>query len=161
MKRSPLLTALLVAVLACAVAGCKKAGRDTVVTVAADDPEMTAAIAKARETLPEFWQAMAQPDSSVKGFALKVRLTDAHGTEHFWADGIKRKNGKIWGTIENVPSLVTSVKQGEEITIPEADISDWRYQEDGKLKGAYSVRAMLPKMSASDRKFHEGILAEP
>jgi uncharacterized protein YegJ (DUF2314 family) len=163
MKRPRHLIALFFAVLALAlpVAGCKKAGRDMTITVSSDDPEMMAAIAKARETLPEFWKAFQHPDSRESGFALKVKITDAHGTEHFWATGIKRKGGIISGQIENVPGLVTSVTQGEEVTIAEAEISDWRYLLDGKLKGAYTVRALLPKMSPRDRKFHEGILAEP
>ena len=56
------------------VAGCSK--EDKVISVAPDDAEMNAAIAKARETLPEFWQVFDKPEHGEKGFALKVRTKE-------------------------------------------------------------------------------------
>src|SRR5215470_2338000 len=75
--------------------------RDKVVSVADDDPQMLAAIAKARETLPQFWAAFAKPERGERGFALKVKISDKHGTEHFWATDIENHDGKIKGAINN------------------------------------------------------------
>src|SRR4051812_31509623 len=66
-----------------------------------DDPEMLAAIAKARKTLPQFWQTFDKHDPSDSDFALKVKLKDTHGTEHFWVTELQRSGGKTTGVINN------------------------------------------------------------
>src|SRR4051812_45456209 len=115
---------LLFSILSVAIlAGCSK--RDKVISVDDEDAEMNAAIVKARGTLPQFWEIFDKREHGENKFALKVKITDPHGTEHFWANEIERRNGKIMGTIDNDPSTVVSVKSGQRIEIPETDISDW------------------------------------
>ena len=139
--------------------GCSRG--DKVVIVEPDDPEMVAAIAKARETLPQFWTTFAQPKSDETHFCLKVKITDKHGTEHFWADNIERKDGKITGTINNDAEIVKSVKLGDRIEIPSADISDWLYERKGKLVGCYTMKAMFKKMPAKEVDEFKSRLADP
>ena len=45
-----------------------------IIDVANGDPEMAAAIGKARATLPAFWASYAAPKASEDGFSLKVRF---------------------------------------------------------------------------------------
>src|SRR5262252_4413003 len=95
-------TSFLVAVALVLLTACSK--KDKTYDVAADDPEMTAAIASARATLPQFWQVYAKPEHGETNFSLKVKITDSNGVEHFWAVDIERRaNGKIMGTINNDP----------------------------------------------------------
>jgi predicted small secreted protein len=54
MKRTAQIALLLVAVLVTLLTACAK--QDKVVGIGDDDLEMPAAIAKARQTLPQFWQ---------------------------------------------------------------------------------------------------------
>ena len=105
---------------------------DKVVTVESDNPEMVSAIVKARKTLPQFWQVFDKRERGESGFSLKVKITDKRGTEHFWATDIERREGKVWGTINNDPEIVASVKFGDQIEIREADISDWMYMRDAE-----------------------------
>ncbi len=45
----------------CSKPGAKDANEDGIITVSSEDAEMNAAIAKARETLPQFWRVFEKP----------------------------------------------------------------------------------------------------
>src|SRR6478736_5715485 len=137
MKATCATVLLYLTILGLAVTACSK--RDKTIDVADDDPAMNAAIAKARATLPKFWDVFAKPEQGETDFALKVKITDANGTEHFWANEIQKQNGRIMGTIGNDPNLVKSVKLGSRIEIPEADISDWMYMRHDKMVGNHTL----------------------
>ncbi len=149
----------LTAMLLMFAGGCGK--QDRTIGVEENDPEMTAAIAKARETLPQFWQVFEKPEHGESGFALKVKITDPRGTEHFWATDIERRDGKVLGTINNDPNIVKSVKLGQRIEIPEADISDWLYLRDGKMVGNRTVRPLFKRMPPAEVEEVKRMMAEP
>lgn len=94
-------------------------------------------------------------------FALKVKIQDERGTEHFWLTSIERRNGRIFGTIDNNPNIVRSVKLGDRIPIPEADISDWLYQRGDKMVGNFTLRALFKQMPAEEVKRFKAIMADP
>jgi uncharacterized protein YegJ (DUF2314 family) len=148
MKRASLIAVALVGALLSLLAACSKG--DKVISVEQNDAEMNAAIAKARETLPQFWQAFDKRDRGERDFALKVRIADKNGAEHFWAVGLERRDGKIMGTINNDPNIVSNVKPGDRIEIPEADISDWMYMRDGKMVGNQTIKPLFKQMSAGE-----------
>jgi uncharacterized protein YegJ (DUF2314 family) len=126
-----------------------------------DDAEMTVAIAKARSTLPQFWEVFDRRGRGESEFALKVRITDGSGTEHFWANDIGRTNGRTMGTINNDPNIVKRVKLGDRIEIPEADISDWMYLRDGQMVGNHTLKALFKKMPASEVESYKRKMTEP
>lgn len=135
--------------------------KDKTISVADDDPEMQAAISTAREKLPQFWQIFAAHSQGEKGFALKVRIKDGSTTEHFWAIDLEHHDSTTMGTINNDPNKVSTVKLGERIEIPEADISDWMYLRDGKVVGNYTLRPLLKKMPAKEAEQLRKLLADP
>ena len=135
--------------------------RDGTIDVAKDDAEMTAAIARARAELPQFWQVFERRERGESDFALKVGITDGNGTEHFWANEIARTNGQTMGTINNDANIVKKVKLGDRIVIPEADISDWTYTRDGKMAGNYTLRVLFKKMSADEVERYKKMMADP
>jgi uncharacterized protein YegJ (DUF2314 family) len=159
MNRTPRIVIALVAVLVTLHSACSK--RDEVVNVKSDDPEMVAAIAKAREALPQFWQVFDKRERGESDFSLKVKITDKRGTEHFWATGIERRDGKMMGTISNDPNIVASVKLGDRVEISEADISDWLYMRDGKMVGNETLRPLLKMMPAAEAEKLKKIMADP
>jgi len=119
------------------------------------------AIAKARETLPTFWQVFQRRERGESHFALKVKVTDTEGTEYFWVTDIARLDGKIMGTINNEANIVASVKFGDRIEIYDADISDWLYMRNGKMVGNHTVRPLFKKMPASEVERTKQMLADP
>lgn len=159
MNRISHITLAVFTVLLPLLTACSK--RDKVVHVADDDPEMLAAIAKGRDTLPQFWTVFDKRERGESGFALKVKITDKHGTEHFWATDIERSEGKIMGTINNDPNIVATVKLGERIQIPEAEISDWLYMRDGKMVGNETLKPLLKTMPAREAERLRRIMANP
>jgi uncharacterized protein YegJ (DUF2314 family) len=153
---------LSIVVCAFGISGCSSELQpDRVVSVSDDDSEMNAAIAKARGSLPRFWQAFDHPGSGESDFSLKVKITDPKGTEHFWMSDLERKDGKIFGTINNDAEIVGSVKFGDRIPISETDISDWMYMRNGKMFGNYTMRPLFKTMSASEVEKFKSMLAEP
>ena len=122
---------------------------------------MNAAIAKAQETLPQFWQAFEKRENGDEDFALKVKIQDGENVEHFWVVDIERKDGKLLGTISNEPEFVGNVKMGQQISIPEADISDWVYTHDGKMVGNHTLRALFKHMPAGEVEKYRQMLADP
>lgn len=134
---------------------------DPTIGVSKDDAEMNAAIAKARSSLPDFWQIYDKPQHGETDFSLKVKITDGSEVEHFWTADIERKDGKIYGIISNEPDLVHNVKMGQKITINEADISDWMYIRDGKMYGNYTLRALFKEMPKAEVEKYKQMLAEP
>jgi uncharacterized protein YegJ (DUF2314 family) len=134
---------------------------DGVISVSADDAEMNAAIAKARATLPDFWKAFDHPSSGDSDFALKVRIADGDAVEHFWLVDLERADGKVFGTLGNDPQFVTSVKIGDRLEIPEADISDWLFLRNGKMVGNQTIRPLLKRMPKDEADAYRSILAEP
>jgi uncharacterized protein YegJ (DUF2314 family) len=160
MKHPSMITAVaLGAILMSLFMACSK--RDKIVNVEEDDPEMVAAMAEARSTLPQFWEHFDQPQRGESDFSLKVKITDEKGTEHFWATEIERHDGKTMGTINNDPNIVASVKLGDRIEIPEADISDWLYLRDGKMVGNRTLVPLLKTMPAKEAEAYKQMMAEP
>jgi uncharacterized protein YegJ (DUF2314 family) len=144
-----------------AFVGCSKSAKaDKTIGIKEDDAEMNAAIAKARETLPRFWEASDHPGQNT-AFCLKVKITEGKEVEHFWMEKVEKKDGKIFGDIGNDPEFVHNVKLGDHIEIPEADISDWLYMHDGKMVGNYTIRVLFKHMSADEVAKYKAILAEP
>jgi uncharacterized protein YegJ (DUF2314 family) len=135
--------------------------KDKTISVAGDDEEMNAAIAKARSTLPIYWKTFDNPAKGERGFSLKVRVTDESGIEHFWVGSLERKNGKVFGTIDNEPNTVKSVKFGQRIEVPEADITDWMFLRGDKIVGNYTVRPLLKSMPKEKADKVRAALEEP
>lgn len=159
MNRTSRIALILVGILLSLFTACSK--RDKVVNAEDNDPEMVAAIAKARDTLPQFWQVFDKPERGETGFSLKVKITDKKGTEHFWATDIERRDEKIRGTINNDPNIATSVKLGDRIEIPEADISDWLYMRGGKMVGNRTLVPLLQTMPEREAAGYRKMMAEP
>lgn len=141
-----------------ALAGCKRGAsdepKDEVVYVKGDDPKMSAAIAKAQGSLETFRAALAAPPADAKSFSIKVGF--AWGTkgdrEHIWLTEPKLDGANVTGTVNNEPVDVDSLKLGQVVTAPLKDVSDWMYVEGGVLKGGYTLRVLLDKMSPDSRK---------
>ena len=125
------------------------AGKDKTIIYNSDDPEMTAAIDEARKTLPDFWNMFASPAPDVGQFSLKVAIRDGDKNiaEHFWLGDLQtQEDGRIEGTINNVPNHVKSVSHGQRYTFASDQISDWMFYRRGKIVGGYTIRPMLKRL---------------
>jgi uncharacterized protein YegJ (DUF2314 family) len=134
---------------------------DKVYSFSESDPEMNAAIRKARDSLPIFWSKFAAPSSHEKDFTLKIKIDDENGTEHFWCGMIEGNSTSATCVIDNDPQTVKSVSIGQRIAADPASISDWMYMRDGKIVGGETIRVILPRLSKDEAEEFRSLLAEP
>lgn len=117
---------------------------DPVVEFSRDDPELKAAMKAARDTLPIFW-TLFDTDPVVKrsGIVKMAFPIRGGGSEHMWLRDLERKNGAIYGTLDNYPAADVGVREGDRVKIDPALITDWSYVRAGRMYGGYTTRAML------------------
>ena len=110
-----------------------------VVMIAEDDPEMAQAIRRAQAAFPKFLKSLEVADSNVK-HAVKIKLEIDDVVEHIWLKDIQYNKGKIFGVINNEPSLTDAIQMGEPRKAHMNEVSDWLiFSEDGSSEGGYSI----------------------
>jgi uncharacterized protein YegJ (DUF2314 family) len=125
----------------------EKASRDEVFNIPQGDPDMAAAMRKARASLPEFFKLAASPKPSMKNFQVKVAVRHSTGREFFWIRPFERKGNSFSGQLANTPRVIQHLKAGDTITFRENEIVDWTYFEDGKMRGHYTMCPLLKRES--------------
>jgi len=120
--------------------------------IAEDDPQMKAAIEKARATLPEFVRALKAPKTSQTGFSINTPITDGKNTEHMWLHPVTFDGAKYHGTVNNQPEKVTGVRLGSKRSIGAELVSDWMYLENKKLVGGFTIRVVRDKLTPKERQ---------
>jgi uncharacterized protein YegJ (DUF2314 family) len=159
MNRTAQTTLALIGVLLTLLTACSK--RDKVVGHGDDDPVIAAAISNAQATLPQFWQVFDKRARGESNFMLFVRITDKGRIEHFGVTDFELRDGKTMVTISNAPKIVASVKLGDRIEIPGADITDWSYMRDGKYVGLTTLKARSKWMPADQVELMKKAMADP
>jgi len=121
--------------------------RDETYWLPKGDPDMAAAMRKARETLPAFLALSRAPHPSASNFAVKVGVRDKNRdiVEYFWITDFVEKDGRFSGQIGNDPDTVDSVKFGDTISFDQEEIVDWLYLDGRRIKGNYTICVMLKR----------------
>ena len=158
MNRASQTTLVLIGVLLTLLTACAKRNKGYVED---SDPEMAAAIAKAQQALPQFWRVFDKRERGESNFVLVVRITDKGRIEHFHTTDFERRDGKAMVTISNAPKIVASVKLGDRIQIPKADITDWSYMRDGKYVGMFTMKLRFKHMPADQVEALKQAMTDP
>lgn len=124
----------------------------SVAGVGGNESEMNVAVDEARETMSEFFSALEEKAANCDRFALKLKITDENGSEHFWLKDIAKKGDTVMGIIDNEPHVVNSVRQGDEVDVDFSAVTDWGYFRDGSGRGFFTLRALLKSLSKPERK---------
>ncbi len=130
-----------------------------VIPVAKSNQAMADAIDRARETLPVFFKALAEPYGDKENFALKVAIKDGTQVEHKWLVDLKHEGGQWSGVFHNLPFAVSTVKKGQRFMISHNNISDWMYLQDQKIYGGYTVRVLAEMLAPGDAAVLKAALA--
>ena len=123
-----------------------------VIDVEDDDPEMVAAISKARQTVGQFIAAMENPTSVQENFSVKVLVEEGDAGEHMWLLPVRLEGSTFVGTLSNEPVEVTHVEIGDELRVEKNEISDWMYVDQGKVVGGFSLRVLMERASPAERE---------
>jgi uncharacterized protein YegJ (DUF2314 family) len=139
---------------------------DTVLPYAATDPQMAAAIAEARATLPLFLaHALDAEGNSIMGSVIKVELPTVAGSpvdpEHIWVTPFARlPDGSFAGLLANEPAYLGALRAGDRVDFTEGMISDWHFDApSGRYWGSYTSRVMHASGAFGDTPFDQ--LFEP
>jgi uncharacterized protein YegJ (DUF2314 family) len=130
--------------------------------VEADDPGMLAAIRKARETFPDFLQAV-EADSRRIIPALSFALVKAYFAdvgspdegEHMWVTDVEFDGHTITGTLCDTPEHVQCVREGQQVNFPSDHLSDWLYVLVDEAHGGFTLRLLRSRMSDAERQAHD------
>ncbi|MET0528775.1 MAG: DUF2314 domain-containing protein [Microvirga sp.] len=129
-----------------------KARKDLTVSVVKGDPSMLAAREKGRATLDHFLSVNENRPPNSRAYSVKIPVEDGGKVEWFWISNFGRDGDRFWGHIDNTPRVVANVRQGQRIDFQRADIADWTYVRDGRIKGNFTACAMMAKESEEARK---------
>lgn len=114
--------------------------------------QVDVAIQQARATLDAFLRTAQNPPAGASDFRVKVRFSNARGSEHMWVGPFRQRDGELEGTLTNTPQIVTNLRHGQTVRFKKQDISDWGYVKDGKQVGSFTVCALLKTMPAAEAK---------
>lgn len=128
--------------------------------IVGDDAVMAVAIAKARATLPSFWERLEKPAQNEENFAVRLRYATASGgSEDVWAIDVEHEGDNVAATIDGAPRDVTDLAHGQRVKVPLSRIVDWYFFRDGRMHGGQTIRAMLPALAKRERDKFEAMLA--
>jgi uncharacterized protein YegJ (DUF2314 family) len=120
---------------------------DPVTEVRDTDPEMNAAIAEAKRTLPEFLTVLGNPPAGVSEFSFKYPLG---GVEHIWVDDVRHVGNRLTGRLANAP-VQENYHQGQVVSVPLSEVSDWTYRDAAGVKqGNRTTRVLLPRLDPQE-----------
>lgn len=132
--------------------GCSRDSEDPVVLVEKSNEKMNAAMDHARETVNEFIERIMNPQSNDSEFGIKVKLQDGENVELFWVSDITYADGTFTGNLTNEPEYVKNVKFGQKISVKSEEISDWKYLDNGKMIGNFTLRVLLEYLPPNQAK---------
>ena len=145
---------LLIVLLVAAPALAQKRDHDEVVLAHEKDPDMVAAIRRARDTLDEFLAIAAKPPANASRFKLKVMIKDGRDTEHFWVTPFEVAGEGFQGILANQPRVVRNVRAGQIVKFSRAEVSDWGYVKDGRQVGSFTVCALFKNMPREQAEYY-------
>ena len=128
-----------------------------------EDEAMLKAFEQARKSFRYFWRELywerlrIVPTLSfacVK-VAFSQELNGNTEVEHMWVNDVYFDGERVCGVLVNDPNVLSNVKNGEQVSVPLEQISDWMFAIEGKTYGGFSVQTMRKAMSQSERAKHD------
>lgn len=130
-----------------------------------ESPGMKQAVSGARKSFRIFWREMTwEYRRIIPGLemaAIKVAFTDqddlnsADDVEQMWVSDVAFDGRTLRGVLINQPNWLTSVSQGDNVSVSLKEITDWMYAQEERVYGAFTVNQMRSEMSRGERKAHD------
>ncbi|WP_322517802.1 DUF2314 domain-containing protein [Rhodopseudomonas palustris] len=128
-----------------------KAARDEIARVQHGDPEMAAAIAKARAGLDDFLARADHPAGNQRDFSIKVKVPLRDGSEFLWLRPFVRDGDGFIGRVVNIPRNIANLKYGDRLAFERKDIADWSYKQDDRVIGNFTACVLIAREPADQR----------
>lgn len=123
-----------------------------VLNVSDDNPEMKAAVERARNQWPQFeaaFEANAQREQqgeAPENFSVKAPITVDGETEFIWLTVTAIENKIIYGLLSNKPIALAGLELGDRVRVPIAQLNDWLYSFRGQRIGGFTVKILKDLM---------------
>jgi uncharacterized protein YegJ (DUF2314 family) len=142
------------------------AAQDPVTNYADDDATMNAAIAEAQATLALFLaNALDADGAGLYGTGVKVAIPTVRkaGNEHIWVTPFRLlDDGTLSGNLANRPNDLGPLREGDEVTFTQGQISDWSLSTfSGQMYGNYTSRVMFAAGAFGAASFDQLFMADP
>ncbi|HEX8655117.1 MAG TPA: DUF2314 domain-containing protein [Allosphingosinicella sp.] len=134
----------LIAGSGAAAAGAGGEG-DLVLSVPLGDPEMQAAIGRARAELPSFLERLADPAPDEGEFMVAYDIMPGKEEELVWVYRLDRSPAGIAGVLLSQPQRARA-SAGDRVTIPDGQILDWAYRKGAVMQGGHTYRVLIGRM---------------
>ena len=118
-----------------------------------DDPDIRAAMEKARATTGEFLAALQKPAANQKHFMVRKAFpaSDAGKQQILWINQVTFDGTLLHGVADDKTATVgAGIPLDGRVSFPPADICDWMFNEDGKAVGGFMLRALKGKMTEDE-----------
>jgi hypothetical protein len=117
-----------------------------------DDPLMTATIAEARRTWPDFLELFARyPKDSLVKFRLRVASGEI---ENVWGDLLELEGESATAYLRTPPVGKVSLPS-RQLTFPVEEVVDWQVMvEDGSLRGGFTQQATFRILERENGSLH-------
>lgn len=125
--------------------------QDATIGVAENDPEMRAAIAKARAGLPVFFGHASAPSPGEGGFLIKFDLIPEAPAEFAWAEIVSHQGNVSIARIANAPRDPRFAK-GQQVTVRDGQVIDWAYWRDGTMQGGATMRVLIARKAPEEAR---------
>lgn len=129
-----------------------------------DSPEMIAAFDNAQQTFKYFWRELSWEYRRIVPAldlaCVKVAFTQPMPgkeplVEHMWINQVDYNGEHINGTLVNEPNELTNVRNGDAVSIPVDQLSDWLFAIQNQTYGGFTIQAMRSQMGEEERKEHD------
>jgi uncharacterized protein YegJ (DUF2314 family) len=120
-------------------------GQSPVSYVDSGDPEMEAAIQKARDTLDQFIAELNKPGK--RDFGIKAGIPTDDGTEHIWVSEIAYSNGVFRGLLANEPLNIPGKHEGDPVEVKREDVSDWFIVDGDETTGGFTTEVLMKRQA--------------
>jgi len=114
---------------------------DRVIKAKANDAELAAATAEARQRWSEFLAAFAKRYPQ-QGFAVKKAFVEDGRVEHMWVSVVSIEGPIIRGWLSNTPGMVKSLKFGDAVELSDTEVEDWMYTDGKQNVGSFQANVL-------------------
>ena len=101
--------------------------KEPVVEIDERDPAMRAAFKAAQASLDDFLKVAASDDPKYTHVSMRVTIREGKRKEFIWITPFEADGKGFKGLVDNAPTLLKRVKDGQEWRFKRQDVVDWMY----------------------------------
>lgn len=109
-----------------------------------NDRKLKAAVDEARFRFDEFARAFERRRGD-QLFAVKAPFSHQGVTEYMWVLVGAIENGLIFGTLDNDPVDLDSLRPGDRVRVRRELVNDWMFTDGGRVQGNFTLAALKRK----------------